>query len=172
MTTSIFTSATWLRDENNIGYGTRPIPHPRDAEISALLRAWLSLAEPLRIAALTQISEDYRFTLLAYSERMASLAVRDHNREHLLLGLLALGLDGWRFDWRDNLLVVCLHYDAAQRLSLCPNALFENAAQMLSDQPANGLRSFLHRSQEDKCLDAMGYTVTADADGFRYQRTW
>lgn len=169
---SIFSSVEWLRAENNSGYGTLPIPQPRDEEISALLRSWLSLEEPVRRAALSQISEDYRFTLIGYSERMASLAVRDRNREHILLGLLALGLDGWRDDWRDNASVVCLHHDAAQRIGLCPSNLFEEAARLLPNKPANALRSFLRRSEEDKAVEAMGYLAATDADGFRYKRTW
>jgi hypothetical protein len=169
---SIFASVEWLRAENNSSYGTLPIPQPRDMEISALLRSWLSLEEPSRNDALSQVSADYRFTLIGYSERLASLAVRDRNKEHILLGLLALGLDGWRDDWRDNAAVVCLHYDAAHRVGLCPSDLFEEAATMLPDKPANALRSFLRRSEEDKAVEAMGYSAAADTDGFRYKRTW
>jgi len=103
---------------------------------------------------------------------MASLAVRDRNREHILLGLLALGLDGWRSDWRDNLLVVPLHYDAARRIGLCPDEIFEEAAKLLPEKPSSGLRSFLGRSEEDKAVEAMGYIPATDADGFLYKRTW
>jgi len=172
MTMSIFASVEWLRAENNSGYGTLPIPQPRDMEIGGLLRSWLSLEEPSRKAALSEVSEDHRFTLIAYSERMASLAVRDRNREHIILGLVALGLDGWRDDWRDNAAVVCLHHDAARRMGLHPDDLFEEAARMLPDKPANALRSFLRRSEEDKAVEAMGYSAMADTDGFRYKRTW
>lgn len=169
---SIFASAKWLRDENNIGKGTLPIPQPLDEKISALLRSWLSLEKASREAALLQVDENCRFTLISYSERMASLAVRDRNREHIQLGLLALGLDGWRYDWRDNATVVCLHYDAAQRINLCPKDLFEEASRMLPDKPANALRSFLRRSEEDQALESMGYLAATDSDGFRYKRTW
>ena len=172
MTTSIFGSIRWLIGEETDGYGAWPIPHRIDEEISALLRSWLSLKEPLRKVALSQVTEDYRFTFVAYSERMASLAVRDRNSEHVLLGLLALGLDGWRGDWRDNAAVVCLHYDAAQKIGLCPDDLFEEAAKTLPDKPANALRLFLRRSEEDKSVEAMGYSAATDADGFRYKRTW
>ena len=114
----ILVSAKWLVGKETDGYGTLPIPHRFDAEISSLLRAWLALDESSRIAALSQVSDEYRWTFLAYSERMASLAVRDRDKDHLLLGLLALGLDGWRGDWRDNAAIVRLHYDAALRMCL------------------------------------------------------
>ncbi len=103
---------------------------------------------------------------------MASLAVRDRNAEHLLLGLIAIGLDGWRDDWRENLVLLSLHYDAAKKISISPDKLFEKAATFLDDNAATGLRSFPHRSEEDKSLEAMGYKIGKDADGFRYRRTW
>lgn len=88
------------------------------------------------------------------------------------MGLVALGLDGWQSDWRDNLLVVPLHYDAAQRIDVAPDTVFEEAARLLPATPADGLRLFLHRSKEDKAVEAMGYEAGADSDGFRYKRTW
>lgn len=172
MAAGIFGSVEWLRSENNRGYGTLSIPQPLDDKISGLLRSWLSLEWTVRMASLVQISEDYRFTLIGYSERMASLAVRDRNRELILLGLLAIGLDGWRDDWRDSASVVCLHYDASHRIGACAREIFQEAATSLPERPARALRSFLLRSEEDKAVGAMGYVATNDADGFRYKRAW
>lgn len=172
MATGIFESAKWLIGEETDGYGTWPIPHRIDEEISALLLGWVALDKASREAVASQVTAEYKFTLIAFSERMASLAVRDRNQEHILLGLLALGLDGWRDDWRDNAAVLCLHHDAAQRIGECPSGLFEEAARMLPDKPADALRSFLHRSGEDKTVEAMGYSIASDAGGFRYKRTW
>lgn len=172
MAKDIFNTAKWLVSEETNGYGTWRIPHEFDIEISKLIQRWLNLDELSRNAALSQISEDYQFVFLAYSERMASLAVRDHNREYIFLGLLALGLDGWRFDWRENLLVVCLHYDAAKRIGLNPDELFEEAAKLLPNEASKGLQAFLRRPEKDKSLEAMGYVTTTDADGFRYERMW
>jgi hypothetical protein len=172
MSTNIFATADWLRVKNNPGYGTLQIPQPRDREISELLRAWIALEESSRKVAAQGILEDQRFTLLGYSERMASLAVRDHNPEWIILGLLALGIDGWRGDWRDNAAIICLHYDAAKKLDIQIESTFEKAAVLLSMKAGNALRSFLRRSAEDKTLEAMGYVVGSDVDGFRYKRTW
>jgi len=170
--TNHFEAAEWLRATNNRGYGPLPIPQPRDAEIEALLRSWMALDESTRQAAAQGIAEEQRFTLLAYSERMASLAVRKRNQELIRLGLLALGIDGWRGDWRDNAALISLHYDAAQRVGADPASLFETTAGVLSPKAANALRSFLRRAPADKSLEAMGYEAGTDADGFRYKRTW
>jgi hypothetical protein len=172
MSTNLFAAADWLKVKNNQGLGVLPIPQPRDLEISELLRVWMVLDESARQASAQEILEEQRFTLLGYSERMASLAVRDRSQELIMLGLLALGVDGWRGDWRDNAVLISLHYDAAQRLSADAESLFENAAALLSSKAANALRSFLRRSAPDKTLEAMGYVAGTDADGFRYKRTW
>lgn len=167
----IFLIATWLNFDSNIGYGGLPIPQPRDSEITQLLNAWVGLDKSIRQVAAQQIREPQRFTLLAYSERMASLAVRTRDQEMIFFGLVALGIDGWNGDWRDNAEIICLHYDAAQRICN-PEKIFEKAAANLPLKAAIALRSFLQRSQEDKSLEAMGYSVGSDADGFRYKREW
>lgn len=118
------------------------------------------------------ISEDQRFTLLAFAERMATSAVRHKDPNLIHLGLLALGLDGWKSDWRDNATILCLHYDAALRLSIDPEQVFRNAGCLLSDKVNRSFSEFLARTDEDKALDAMGYATGRDEGGFRYKRDW
>jgi hypothetical protein len=172
MNNDLFASCDWLGGQNNREYGKLPIPQPRDSEISNLLRTWIALDEVDRKQSALEISIEQRWMLLAYSERMASLAVRERNQEFTILGLIALGVDGWRYDWRDNLLIVSLHFDAAERINASPEAIFGAAAQWLPEKSAHGLRAFLSRSAEDKSLAAMGYVVGNDEGGFRYRRTW
>jgi len=169
---NIFSSALWLNVEKNEGYGPKPIPDPRDAEISELLDKWMALPAPERQVAAAQIAEGQRFTLLAYSERMASLAVRTSDKAHLLRGLVALGVDGWRNDWRDNALLLSLHYDAAVRVGVQPSQIFDAAGSLLSTAVSKRFSEFLKRSDEDRSLEAMGYSTGADQQGFRYLRDW
>lgn len=136
MTDDIIASAIWLKAENNRGYGALPIPQPPDDKITKLLRAWATLALSARSAASTRVLDEQRFTLLAYSERMASLAVRTGDIEKIFLGLLAVGVDGWRGDWRNNIILLSLHYDAAQKLSRAAEPVFEKAASLLSPNVA------------------------------------
>lgn len=169
---NIFSSADWLSADLNIGYGVLPIPDARDIEITELIKAWLKLDVSIRQAETQKIREQQRYTLLAYSERMASLAVRTRDQEKIFFGLLALGIDGWRGEWRDNAEIVALHYDAAQRIDESPDQIFDRAATKLSLKVATALRSFLRRSSTDRSLTAMGYSVGSDTDGFRYKRDW
>ena len=171
MTDDLIASAEWLRAENTRGYGNLPIPQPLDDKITDLLRTWTALSRSARSAASLRVREDQRFTLLACSERLASLAVRTPDMEKIFFGLLALGVDGWRFDWRDNVLVLSLHYDAAQRLSAA-EPVFERAAVLLCPKVATALAGFLRRTPADKSIGAVGYVAGSDDDGFRYLRTW
>lgn len=167
-----FSNAAWLDVAKNHGYGPLPIPVQRDDQISSLIEEWKCLDALERTEASCSVTEDQAATLLAYSERMATLAVRVRSRDVILLGLLALGIDGWRSDWRENTLVLCLHFDASKRIGTAPESTFRDAARFLSPRVAQALQEFLKRSEEDRSLEAMGYKVGMDRDGFRYQRTW
>jgi hypothetical protein len=172
MDTEIFSNAGWLDVDQNNGYGPAPIPSPRDAEIEALLVIWQAFSSSERSKAASEITEGQRCTLVAFAERMATSAVRHKNPSRIYLGLLALGLDGWTSDWRDNYTVLCLHYDAARRLSVDPAYLFRNAGSLLAEKVCRSFVGFLARTDADKALDAMGYRAGRDEDGFRYIRNW
>lgn len=172
MSSTIFADADWLNMTENVGYGQLPIPDSKDSRIQRLIQQWIALNEAYRIIAGESIEESQRFTLLAYSERMASLAVRQQSIDLIYLGLIALGIDGWRNDWRDNAVLLSLHYDATKRLGGDFKNTFHRAEKPLSKKVAKAFQAFLKRSDEDKSLDAMGYEVGEDEDGFRYKRTW
>src|SRR5690348_3364216 len=158
METRLFT-AEWLRREKNVGYGKLPIPQPRDLQITDSLQRFRNMDEPSRQRELEALRDDDKFVYLAYSERMASLAVRRADRDLIVLGLIANGIDGWRDDSRDNILVLSLHYDAATRCGFKPDDVFNEAAAYLAKRPADGIRAFPRRSPRDRSLDAMGYTI-------------
>jgi hypothetical protein len=168
----IFSNAGWLNSDSNVGYGALPMPQPRDHEITNLLNDWLQLNNLVRQVVTQQVKESQRFTLLAYSERMASFAVRTRDQQKIFLGLLALGIDGWNGDWRENVEILCLHYDAAVRIQVMPEQIFENVASILSLKASTAFSEFLRRSPEDKSLNSMGYSAGSDVDGFRYKRDW
>jgi len=170
MRNDLIASADCLRAER--GYGRLPIPQPIDGEITELMRAWADLSPSERSATSLRLSDQQSLKLQAYSERMATFAVRTRDPERIFFGLLALGADGWRGDWREKVLVLSLHYDAIKRLTANPEAMFERAAALLSPKAASALASYLQRSPENKSIKVMGYVVASDDDGFRYQRTW
>lgn len=172
MTDDLIASAECLQTENNRGYFSLPIPQPIDGEITQLMRAWAALGPSQRSVASLRASDRQSLRLKAYSERMASFAVRTGDPEKVFFGLLALGSDGWRGDWREKVLVLSLHYDALQRLNCDPEATFESATALLSPNAVADFASFLRRSPENKSIKVMGYVAASDIDGFRYRRTW
>ena len=172
MSRNIFSSAVWLNAESNRGYGKDQIPNGRDGEITELLQFWSSLASADREEAAQGIHNDQRYTLLAYSERAASRAVRSMDIGFAYFGLLASGVDGWRSDWRENSALLCLHYDAIIRCGKDPSLAFEQASLLLQNRSSAAMVAFIDRPSEDKTLESMGYEVGSDHDGFRYRRTW
>jgi hypothetical protein len=164
--------AEWLSSDRNRGYGPLPIPQVRDERITKLIKEWMNLDHVSRTESAREITENQAGVFLAYGERMASFAVREHDGDLLVLGLIAAGLDGWQYDWRENVLIVPLFYDAATRLGVSPEIIFSKTYAFLSEKVVNGLEGFLRRSPHDKSLAIMGYIAGADDQGFRYIRTW
>jgi hypothetical protein len=172
MKEDLFSAATWLLSENNRSYGPLPIPNSTDDRIGKLLQIWTSLDRASRATASGRMLDRQGLTLQAYSERMASFAVRTRDLEKVFLGLVALGIVGGRGDSRENLLVLSLHVDAAQRLGAAPEPIFGRATALLSRAVAIAYSKFLQRSEADRSIAAMGYVASCDSDGFRYLRTW
>jgi hypothetical protein len=161
-----------LEPKHNTGYLPSPIPCERDREISGLLRHWMKLDDLARQGEASVITDAQRRVLRAYSERMASLGVRTRDPDLLTVGLIASALGGWRSDWRDDIPVLALYYDAAIRLGISANTLFNCAAEFLSEDASDVLRQFPLRRPADRSLEAMAYAVSSDAGGLRYVRTW
>jgi len=152
-----FSPETW------VDYSRRALPDPLDNEITRLLDAYRSASnserEQLRrVARLAQ-----RLPLLAYAERMATLGLRERAPKCLEDGLLAIAVDDFGFDARDAIPILALQYNAAQRIGIDPDALFELASQYASDNVAEVLRGFPRRNERDKSLAAMGYRESGSA---------
>lgn len=173
MSDDLFLSAGWLSPQKYKGYFRSPIPELRDDKIGNLLQRWSSLDKDQRKASSSKASREQRRILLAYSERMASLAVRKRQSDCIFLGLLALGISEGAGDFREAMLKVPLHFDAARRIEADPRALFEKAAALLpGEEAAETLREYPKISPEKQTIEVMGYVAGSDEQGFRYERTW
>jgi hypothetical protein len=174
MSELLLSSADCLNSEHALPYGPMPIPQARDAQILSLVKAWMVLDESARDRSARAISPRQSRVLQAFGERAASISVRERSQQSLLPGLLAVGISGLHGDLRDSILVLPLFYDAAQRIGVDPGNIFEAAAVLLpqGEEVASAVHRFPHRSAADRSLGAMGYSVGADGDGFRYVRNW
>jgi len=148
------------------------IPNEKDRLITELLERWVALDERERQIAASKISDKQAQILRAYSERMASAAVRERDARRIFFGLVALGLDGWNSDWRENVIILALLHDSAQRIDANPVEVIAKAASLLAPSASVQMEDFLSRSAHDRSIEAMGYESGRDVDGFRYRRNW
>jgi hypothetical protein len=157
--------------ESNAGYLGRPLPSARDDEITALLDRARQDGRATQLVDLLRPRQDA--VLRAFAERMAALAVRAGDRAVLRNGLLsaAVAFVVPDVDVREVLLILPLLWHSAGRLELDPAAEFRATAEEFPPA-ARDLWQFVARAPADQRIEAMGYVESADADGFRYERTW
>jgi hypothetical protein len=169
-TSAIAVDVKILEPDANRGYLSQPIPASRDDEIVALLSQVVAESRLARFAR--ELVEGYAVVLRVFAERVATAAVR--NSDPSLLRLAAIGLLlSWRgTDCRETLVVFPVMYDAILRMGIDIEPFIVSIRQTVGDQLAGPLIEFLNRSERDKSLQVMGYTVGADHDGFRYVRNW
>lgn len=106
------------------------IPNELDQTIWKLIAQLIQADNPQRALILQQFGDRHSQMLFAFSERMASLGVREQSYHRLLQGLVALAIEGFRFDWRENLSRFSLYYDASIRIRADPEILFDQATSV------------------------------------------
>lgn len=156
---------------SNAGYLDRPLPSPRDDEITALLDRARHDGQLVRLVELARPGQDA--VLGAFAERMASLAVRTGDPAMVRHGLLsaAIAIVAPDVDVREVLLILPLLWHSAARLELDPATEFQATAEEFPPA-ATQLRQFVARKPQDRRIEVMGYVESADDGGFRYARTW
>ena len=154
------------------GYGPSSVPSSLDVDVQNFVDTLRSGGPPAVASAIERASEAGRRVLRAYSERMATLAVRRRDASLLVRALVAAVVGGLYQNDREALLVMPLIEDGAKRIGVQPPTLFEEAAGLVGHPGTVNLVLWLGRKPEDRELSAMGYAVGEDADGFRYVRAW
>jgi hypothetical protein len=156
------------RQEQFIRYGPAPIPDERDGLVGAFVSQVVA-GDPAALAKLgAGPSVRGQQVLLAYAERMASLAVRRHDQGILVLAVDALLIGGLDDGDREALMVLPLIEDSARRLDAALEEVFRSAGPLAGRRGAVLLKEWLGRAPEDRTLECMGFREGADADGFRY----
>jgi hypothetical protein len=168
----ILASMRQLNTARLAGWGASNIPNEIDDEITNLVKGYLELDEGDKRTVRESVERDQKFVFLAFAERMASLAIRLKSREPLMLGMIAMFLQIGTGDVREDILRLALVHAAAQKIGMDPRSLFMESARQFGLDDTSGLDAFLHRSDEDKSINSMGYTEGTDEDGFRFVRTW
>jgi hypothetical protein len=157
------------------GYVNFPDKCHLDLEINRLIEAYrksweIDSAEHGQI--FKSVGQGLASCLLVYGYRMAIAGWRKRSREPLLSGLLALAVEGFRVDARENLMVLSLLNHSAEEIGIDPVMLLEAAAGYSHPNAAQQFRSFAQRTPKDKAIEAMGYSQQITADGPTYVRNW
>ena len=103
---------------------------------------------------------------------MASFAVRKKSEKEIYRGLGAIFFQAGLGDFREDIIIFTLLYDAALKIGIDPDSLFLKAAKDFKYSEVSEIHKFINRSDRDKTPKVMGYIEGADKDGFLYIRTW
>jgi hypothetical protein len=156
--------------KNTAGYSSWPLPCPLDDEITNLINSFIT-ATPLEQNVVSEEAAKLKlnFVFLAFSERMAILGVRENSQNRLFKGLMAHVIEDFRYDYRENLLVISLLYHSAVKIGIDPVDLFQRAAAFARPRVADFIVKF---AKSPTGIRSMGYEEIMTPDGFGYKRTW
>lgn len=106
------------------GYGTTSIPSPIDTRVKQLIRA---IADADRADIASQLGQTHGLVLLAFAERMSSLAIRQESAELLDSAVSAIYIATHLLDLKEVLPVMWLIGCSADKLGLSLDELFLTA---------------------------------------------
>jgi hypothetical protein len=149
------------------GYYRNTIPCEEDSRIGRAVKAFTTASPVWQAGFREAVDHDRADLLCAWSERVASLAVRLDSARPLVIGLVGLSLAS-DAEVGEALLVAPLHRRSAEKLGAEAGRVFDEAAGLTDLPGARWLREA--RDSDDQVEDA-GYVEDSDADGFRYLRT-
>jgi len=152
-------------------YYREPLPCFADDQLTRLCH-WYMRSSPMERGAFSSsLQRGHGDLLLVFSERMATLAIRETSVSRLRCGIVAIGMLGLTtLDFRESLVVLALLHRSAVKLGVDPNALFLEGAEQGNPEVAEQLRMFAKRERVD--IESMGFRETNSPDGFLYERSW
>ena len=153
-------------------YLLEPFPTPLDEVLDAVVTGFQSMSDSERRSWLGSIPISGRDSqiLLTYATRMATQVLREGSTGRLTNGLVAHIIEGERDDWRENVMVLTLLFDAAKKLGVDPLPMFDHVASMAPGDPAaETLGGFHKRKPEVLTIESMGYRTAMSAQGVRYE---
>src|SRR6266849_7563201 len=113
-----------LMSNNDPIYGSRPMPCDIDAEIMTFVNMYIRANDLERKEILSSIRAEFSDAFFVFSERMAALAVREQSGERIMKGLVALIIEDFKFDFRDNLRRLAPLYHSAEKIGVDPSPIF------------------------------------------------
>lgn len=157
-----------LEDVRKTGYWKLPVPSDIDASIREIIRLYRQANNEEKNKIKSDLSEGVARLLLFFSERMATFTLRTGSQEVFDDGLMALEIAYDLVDLAEILICFSLYYDVSQKHGLSFKPFEGN--EISSREALNG---FLSRVEEDKSIEAMGYSIiNDDSNQPTYKRNW
>jgi hypothetical protein len=157
-----------LEAENLAGYGSWPLPCDVDDKISTIIEIFLGLKPNERKVPFGKTKTSFLF--LSFSRRMAILGARENSENRLFEGLMAHVIEDFRYDYRENLIVLSLLHYSAFKIGLNPYDLFHRAAAFATPETADRLLRYGRRKPGVGLIESMGYKEVVTPDGVSYER--
>ncbi|MEU6378383.1 hypothetical protein [Streptomyces sp. NPDC046909] len=158
-----------LRDRRFNGYLGVKLPHPLDAEVEAVVLAYMGGTAAGREGMLDAVGDRTAGVLSAYGQRMASMAVRTGALTDLRRGVVGVGMaEGRLQDYRDNLFVLSAINDSASLIGTSLGKVIDGLKDLLPPAGLAALRAFDRRVERDKSLEAFGLGRSGTGESFLY----
>ncbi|MDG3005064.1 hypothetical protein [Paludisphaera mucosa] len=161
-----------LDSDKTQGYGPGPIPDAVDDLVRRLVGRIRGADPATRDELWRKLGDRHGMLCLLFAERMAALAVRTGDPEHVREGLEAATLGARAVEPRDGILRLAPLYDALMKLGRNPTPYFAAAEDLADRYFVADLQGFPFRAEADRSLASMGYVEGFDRDGFRYVQEW
>ena len=152
------------------GYGPSALPNEIDEEVERLVN--LSLAAPDADGVLADLTQTHGMVLLAFAERMSSLAIRERRLDVVSKGMEALRIASGVVYEKELLPILALLHNSAMKLGADWSRMIPVTPGFEETRFNVFCESFLSRSAADSSIEAMGFIEGEDDGGFRYLRTW
>ncbi|MGW2722393.1 hypothetical protein [Streptomyces sp. NPDC001492] len=162
-------SLSRLRDKRFNGYLRIRLPHELDAEVEAIVVAYMSGSAQARQKMVESTDRRAAAILSAHGQRMASTAVRTMSVEPLKRGLVAVSLAEGRLDQPyDNLFVLAALNDAATLVGTTLQTVLADVSRVVPQAGLKAIQDFDQRQDRDKSLESMGLRRTGSGPTFLY----
>lgn len=154
-----------------VDYYSTPLPSPVDEALAEIVSAFTAWTRPKREDFLESLPAAKRALFGIFGHRAATLAVRRGDPDWLSLGLLGSAIANYEIPPGRNVdVAMAVFYHCAQKLSIDPERLFDEAAEFASGDITTRLRNFGRRT--DVNLKQFGWREIKTQDGVRYKFEW
>jgi len=140
--------------------------------IASIVEAFASSNSSGRLRIVSRLSQNASRALIGYAHKMATDAVRQTSPDLVVRGLVALAIEGGRWDIRDSIMPMALLHHSALKLGMDAGKAFETAASLAtSASMSEAMRSFPARRPADRDLIAFCFREVVTSNGFTYEQT-